>query len=54
MGAELGAQGRVQVGHIWVGDSQRNRLESWPRRKADGENQRTGTEPGVPDLESWG
>ena len=23
VGAELGAQGRVQVGHVWVGDSEK-------------------------------
>ena len=55
MGAELGVQGRVQAGHVRVGDSQRNRLESRPKRKADGENQRTkGPSPGHPTLRGAG
>lgn len=55
MGAELGVQGRVQAGHIRVGDPQRNRPESRPRRKADGENQRTkGPSPRPPTLRGGG
>lgn len=55
MGAKLGVQGRVQADHVRVGDSQRNRLESRPRRKADGENQRTkGPSSGHPTLRGGG